>query len=325
MKINKQGLGNLPETKKRTLQNFGKKAVTLTASSALALSLLLAPATPVMAKDYAYVPYNAEWGNKEVDHEIEIRISASGLGVVDKEEANAELLEAIYDCLGKKKVQNSKYNLITFKLVYAYPNATPSIDKNSFEFYRKRLSSLRPFTRAKATLRVNVFMSPEGQIWVDEDTYRDYADDNLIIYQCSDGTLAHSYEEYRDWEAELAYHPHGPNYPFYPECAKTLAEVGYTELGSNGTVWRDQAMLEEYLTWREFPTARMKDGLYMGNLGTAISFEEYARIYNAGYFVGSGVKKSELYYGAYGFLYSSPEKAMASMDALNSYQKSIQK
>lgn len=323
MQVNKKVISKLQGKASNALQNFGKKAVVLTASGALTLSLLFGMAMPVMAADYAYVPYNSAWGNQEVNHEIEVRVSSSGLAVVDKDDASQELKEAIYECLGEKRVKNSKYDLITFRLIYAYPNATPVIDKNSFEIYKKKLSTLRPFTRTKATLAVTVFMSPEGQLWIDEQNYMDYAKENSIIYQCSDGTLAHSYEEYRDWEAELAYRPNHPNYPSYPNCQSTLAEVGYTELGSNGTVWRDKVMLEEYLTWREFPNARMKDGVYVGVYGTAASFEEYAKIYNVGYFVSAGVKRSELYYGAYGFLYSSPEYAIASIEALNSYQKAI--
>ncbi len=330
MRVNRKGIENLRQETSIRIQNFSKKAVPLTFAAILTLGSFIG--VPIEAKaaevpqeaitvSYAYVPYNPNWGNQEANHLEKVRVGKNGVCVVDKEDASKELLAAIYDCIGEKRVQDSRYDLITFRLIYEEGEDTPIIDRDSFAIYKKRLSTLRPFHKVDAYLKVKIFMSPEGQQWVDEKNYSEYASGQWMVYQCSDGSLAHSYEEYKAIERELAYRPHHPNYPTYPECTSTLEDIGYLELGSDGTVWRDQTMLEEYLAWRQDPTVRMKDGVYYGVYGTAINFETYASIYNAGYFINAGLRRQEQFYGAHGFLYSSAEKAALSIDLQNGYQK----
>ncbi len=167
----------------------------------------------------------------------------------------------------------------------------------------------------------STFLSPDGQRWISEKNYIEYVSGMRIVYQCSDGTVAHSYQEFKDWECELAYHPHNPIYPTYPECNSTLSSIGYLELVTDGTIWRSQAMLEEYIHWQQDKTSGMENGVYVGNYGTASSFVEYSSLYNAAYYSNAGLKRDEQFYGAYGLLYSNAEQAQKSIDKLNSFQK----
>ncbi len=319
MRVNRKVVSKLHRTTKNASQNFSKKAVQIVAGTTLILSLTVGMTEPAFAQqypNYAYVPYNQNWGNKEAVHKLSIQITNTGTGIVKKEEASRELLAAIYDCLGENKVEDSKYSVISFQLVYNQ-YLEPIIDTSSFAFYKKKIVGL---SKLDAYLPVKVFMAPDGQQWVDERNYRIYALAKNIVYQCSDGTLAHSYQEFKDWECELAYRPSKPNYPVYPECKKTLMEIGYLE-ATDGSIWKNQTILEEYLNWQENKNYGVKDGVYFGAYGIASSFEEYVRLYNISYYVTSGLSREEQFYGAHGFLYVSREKAYLSIDKLNGYQK----
>ncbi len=323
MKVNKKGILNLSRKTKTTFQNFGKKAIKIVAGSALVMSLTVGMTEPAFAQkypDYAYVPYNQNWGNKEAIRKVFIQVTNTGIGVVKKEETSRELLEAIYDCIEESKVINSRHSLISFSIFYNQ-DLEPMIDSTSFQLYKGKLSALGNLSSLEAYLPVKVFMAPDGQQWVNEKNYIAYAKDKNIVYQCSDGSLSHSYQEFRDWECELAYRPSKPNYPVYPECKKKLTEIGYLEALPDGSIWKDQTMLEEYLKWRENKNYGVKDGVFFGSYGIASSFEDYVRLYNISYYVTTGLRREEQFYGAHGFLYASREQAHLSIDKLNGYQK----
>ena len=101
----------------------------------------------------------------------------------------------------------------------------------------------------------------------------------------------------------------------------TLTEIGYLEALPDGSIWKDQTMLEEYLKWRENKNYGVKDGVFFGSYGIASSFEDYVRLYNISYYVTTGLRREEQFYGAHGFLYASREQAHLSIDKLNGYQK----
>ena len=318
MRVNKEAASKIRGRAKKTLRNFVKSS----RDTALVLPSVQIFCSEKMTQDYptyAYVPYNQLWGNKEAIHKISIRVANNGLGIVNKKDANPELLKEIYQCLGEAKVENSKYDIITFRLWKDNSNI-PTIDRTSFAFYKKNISLLRPFTCMDAYLPVTVFMAPDGQQWVDERNYIVYASNQNAVYQCSDGTLANSYDKFKDWECELAYHPRNPLCPTYSDSQETLETIGYLEC-SDGTIWRDSTLLGEYLEWKENKNYGMKDGLYVGMYGTCSSFEDYARFYNAAYYVNAGLSRGSQFCGAYGFLYSTEESAFISIDKLNGYQK----
>ena len=76
MKVNKKGILNLSRKTKTTFQNFGKKAIKIVAGSALVMSLTVGMTEPAFAQkypDYAYVPYNQNWGNKEAIRKVFIQ------------------------------------------------------------------------------------------------------------------------------------------------------------------------------------------------------------------------------------------------------------
>ena len=73
--------------------------------------------------------------------------------------------------------------------------------------------------------------------------------------------------------------------------------------------------------WKENKNYGMKDGLYVGMYGTCSSFEDYARFYNAAYYVNAGLSRGSQFCGAYGFLYSTEESAFISIDKLNGYSE----
>lgn len=267
---------------------------------------------------YAYVPYNCSWGCVETTHEVPVEIMSNGLGVAYKEKANPELLRAIYRILGEENVKSSRHPIITFRIESR--DGKFFIDETSFSFYQKKLSILTPLRAIVAELPVTLFMAPEGQQWVDEKNYIHYVSNMRNVYQCSDGTVAHSYQEFKDWECELAYHPNTPSYTSYPECHETLTSIGYLTC-EDGTIWRSQKMLEEYLSWKDNKESGIKDGMYVGTYGVAPTFVDYASLYNAAYYSNAGLIRQDQFYGAYNFLYSNPNQANKSIDKLNSFQK----
>lgn len=324
MRMNKKSILKL-QGKKPQIRNFSKKALKITAGTALIISLTVGMTEPVFAQsypNYAYVPYNQDWGSKEENHEISIFVTENNIGVVRKSMASKELLSAIVDFFGEDKVANSKYDIIIFEM--DNKNEGLTINKSTFSFYKKKMSTLGLLKKIKCYLPVKVFMAPDNQQWIDEKSYIAYVSDKKIIYQCSDGSLAHSYQEYKDWECEMAYHPNKPIYPAYSECNKSLSEMDYLE-SSDGTIWKDQAILDEYLNWKQNRNFGIKDGIYFGTYGVVSSFEDYVRLYNVSYYVNEGLKREEQFYGVNGFLYSNREKALLSIDKMNGYQKKKEK
>ncbi len=333
-KVNRRALFNLKGRASQSLQNFAHTAVKVLPAIGLSVLCLGPITTPVLAAnvepvsqayyaDYAFVPYNENWGNQEVYYLFEVKTTKNGLGVLDKNHVDSKILEAVYRTLGEDKVKRSRYNMITYDLKEEEGLEYPIIDVSSFEFYKKSSSTLSPLKKANVYLPVTIFISPDNQHWVNEASYAEYAKEARNVYECSDGSLVFSYQAFKNRERELAYHPGKPDMTPTPTTNRPLSRFIYTELGSDGTIWKNQTLLEEYLHWRQDHNYGVKDGVYVGVYGTAANFEEYMKIYNVSYFISEGLKRSEQYYGAYGFLYSSASKAQASIEALNSYQKTL--
>ncbi len=161
------------------------------------------------------------------------------------------------------------------------------------------------------------FTAPDGQSWADESHYQAYAAFMNIVYECSDGSLANSYLEFKDWERMLAYHPNEPVCKTYAGNEKNLSELYHLEHSVDGTIWRDETLLEEFLQWKK-NHAQM--GVYTGHYGIASNFPEYAKIYNAAYFVNQGLMRPCQFVGAYGFFYSTPEQAKHSLEMKDTFQ-----
>lgn len=302
--------------------NINRQAVSKltknTRNTSVACTIVM-PAFSRQYPDYAYVPYNKNWGNRETVQKLSVHLLPSGHGIFSKENAGQKLLEALYHSLGESKVKNSKYSNITFS--FLSKNGELFIDTNTFSFFKKKNISLESLEEITVSLPVTVFLSLDGQNWVNEKSYMEYAMGMRITYQCSDDTVAHSYQEFKDWECELAYRPHNPIYPTYEECENTLSSIGYLELSADGTIWRSQTILEEYVHWQQDENYGMEDGVYVGRYGTASNFIEYTSLYNVAYYSNAGLKRTEQFYGAHGFLYATSEKALESIDKLNSFQK----
>jgi hypothetical protein len=266
---------------------------------------------------YSYVAYNKNWGIKDSTYAVTVSANRNNVGVVKKTAASSELLTAINNCLGTKKVNDSVYQYITFNIVYVKENDSYEIDINSFDFYKRNISNLGNLSNKSVFLPCKVFMSPEGQQWVDEANYIEYVKDKIIMYECSDGTLVNSYNSFKNWERELAKNPNNPTIPTNQNVA--LSQIVHYELDSDGTIWKDMAILEEYIAWKYDNNHNFKDGVYTGVNGTAKSFKEYAKKFNTPYFINSGLKKTEQYYGLNDFLFATEEQANKSFEI--GYQK----
>ncbi len=352
MVVSRKSVSELQGSAKEGLNYVRKRGLQAGCAVATSLVFLFNSAIPAMAaeqsqqnissnisfvqqyhKDSAYVPYNENWGPKDAYYEYSIDMAlGSGragkiVGVVNKKNVNGQMLTAIYNCLGKSVVENSSYDWITFQIkdTESAPNGkenNPSIgplkvgviDTKSFAFAPNGISSYEPLTAAIAYLPVTVFMAPEGQQWISEEAYRSYAEQHKVIYECNDGTLVFSYQDFKDYER--THRPKKPaEYPLPPEG------LSYLVLSSDGTIWRDQTILEEYLHWQIDANYRMQNGVYVGAYGAATSFEEYVRIYNNLYLVKHGLSSEEQFYGAHGFLYMNAEKAKQSLETLENFQK----
>lgn len=337
-RVNNSAISNLQGNSSSTVKknsNLGKNLIAI----GLTAMLVVGTATPAVAHSrdycndnryghvhnndcgyYSYVPYNPNWGIRDATYLVCVSVTRNNsIGVVKVSEAPSELLRAIYNCIGEKKVTNSDYKYVTFNINYEKSNDSYVIDINSFEIYKRNISNLGTLKNKDIFLPAKIFMSPEGQQWVDEANYITYVNDKVIVYECSNGSLVNSYDQFKTKENELAKKPNKPSTPNNQNQNISLNQIAYYELESDGTIWKDTIILEEYLSWKSDKNYNYKNGAYNGAYGTATTFVEYAKCYNLPYFINSGLKYSEQYYGANGFLYGSSEQANKSLET--GYQK----
>lgn len=309
MKINRKSVSNLEKKQNKKLNNVSNQRLRLVTERGTIIAFSYDVLDPyLLAEDfptYAYIPYNKNWGIKEEIHKIKVMIRKDGLGIAKNGSFSPELFDAI-----QKKLGNiSSTSEVTF---HFHPDGM-MIDVNSFEIVKDKTEEGTP---KMAELSVPIFISPEGQKWAQEINYREYADSQEAVYECSDGSFVSSYQQFRDWEKELAYHLENPEPLSYQESQKTLSSIGYLEFSNDGTIWRNQILLGEYLHWLEDKDYGFKDGFYVGFYGICSSFEEYVRINNSAYFVNEGLRREEQFLGANGFLYSSSRKAHQSLEGM---------
>ena len=167
------------------------------------------------------------------------------------------------------------------------------------------------------------FVAPENQIWIEESYYEEYARDISAIYECSDGTLTRSYAEFKSWEKELSIRPNNPNYDVLPNDV-SISDIEHYEVASDGTLWRDASLLQEYLGWRKNPSYNYVNGYYCGVYGVANSFLEYAKIHNASYFILQGLRRAEQFIDPINnFLFVSQSRVDEYVKSIKSFQKII--
>ena len=151
----------------------------------------------------------------------------------------------------------------------------------------------------------------------------EYIKDMEAIFECSDGSLTTCYADFKAWEKELALRPNNPNYGVLP-YGTSLSDIEHYIVESDGTIWRDAAILKEYLSWRRDRNHNYKDGYYCGIYGVANSFKEYAKIYNTSYFAVNMLKKEEQHLDpTYHLLFLSKTQADEYIKRLKSFQKKI--
>ena len=272
--------------------------------------------------NYDIVNYNSNWGVQYADHSLNVNVNRNNVGLIKISEAPSDLRRAINEYLGERNVNNSRYQYVTFDVAPNRANDTYWIDLNSFAFYTGNIANLGNMYIRTVILRSKVFVSPDNQTWVDEQNYKDYIKNQRVIFECSDGVLVNSYDSFVAWETELAKRANNENSTIIddPNQNKQLNEIAHV-VAFDGTIWQNQTLMNEYIRWCADKNYNYRDGVYYGVYGNFVSFEDYMRYFNIGYFINNGLKASEQYYGAYGMLYSTSAQARASFERLPGYQK----
>ena len=247
-----------------------------------------------MPNNYAFIPYNKKWGVSQILGNVPAMISLEQKCVVKLEETTSYLNRAIYECVGTKAATNGKAKYVTFDVEYSEQYGCYVIDDRTFQLFYGSISLLGELQPCSTFLKVSTFISPDGQSWIDEKKYEEYIKNMDVIFECSDGSLTTCYTDFKLWEKELALRPNNPNYSVLPYDA-SLVDIEHCIVESDGTIWRDASILEEYLAWRSDHNHNYKDGYYCGIYGIANSFKEYAKKYNASYFAVNKLKRKELY------------------------------
>lgn len=274
---------------------------------------------------YSYVKYNPNWGNKESAHLLNISVTKNNLGVAKMSDAPKELLAAIYECLGENKVKNSNHKYVTFDIVYEKENDSYIIDRKSFKFYSKNNSNFGNLTDRNVFLPIIIFDSPEGPRWINEQNYIEYLKDKNVVYQCSDGSLVSSYFSFKDREIELSKPKNYSSLSSIYSKSKSLDNIDLLEACSDGTIWSDGILLNEYLSWRRDNSSNYRNGIYCGSYGQFTSFEEYMNYYNVAYFASKGLSPNEQYRSPderyYFLLFSTQKQAAEYAKNVKIYQK----
>lgn len=348
-RVNEAAVKNLNGDALSSLKKHGKSGVKV-ATIGLAVALSVTTAAPAFAyspgnnpshyhnyssvnqtyetglidySNYDIINYNPNWGVQYADHSLNVNVNRNNVGVIRVSEAPSDLKRAIYERLGETNVNNSRHQYVTFDVAPNRANDTYWIDLNSFAFYTGNISNLGNLYIRTVVLRSKIFVSPENQTWVDEQNYKDYIKDKRVIFECSDGILVNSYDSFVEWESELARRANNENSTVIedPNQNKQLSEIAHIVYASDGTIWQNQTLMNEYTRWCADKNYNYRDGVYYGVYGNFVSFEDYMKYYNIGYFINSGLKVSEQHYGAYGMLYATAAQARASFEKLPGYQK----
>lgn len=274
--------------------------------------------------DYAFVPYNKKWGSSQILVSVPVMISLEQKCIVNFTETVEALKKVIYSRLNQMPCSTKKTSYMSFDIKYSEIHGCYVIDQDSFRPYYGEIEQLHQLPTSDVSLETPVFISPNGQPWIDEMKYKEYAETNkYVIYECSDGSLTKSYEDFKTWEKELALRPNNPNFSVLP-YGTTLEDIDHYEVASDGTIWRNATILQEYLAWRKDHNHNYKDGYYCGHYGMANSFREYAQRFNASYFIVKDLRREEQYLDpTYSFLFSSQAAADEYVKRLKSFQKKI--
>lgn len=274
-----------------------------------------------LKNDVVFVPYNKKWGKSTITGCVPAAVSENGKGITSFDVTTSYLKQAVIDCLGATVLIRSSAKYITFDIQYSEEYGCDVIDKTSFQIFNGYPQQLGSLKSTNVFLEIDNFIAPDDQMWVSEDAYARYAEAQNFIYECSDGTLTSSYADFKKWEMELTMNPNNPNYSVLPYTT-SLSEVEHIETITDGTVWKDANMLNEYLAWKRDKNHNYKDGYYCGFYGIANSFAEYLKIYNASYFTQLGVKRSEQHMDINrGLMFATKEAQLRYKSTLKQVQK----
>ena len=243
-------------------------------------------------QNIVFVPYNKKWGKATITGCVPAAISENGKGITSFDVATSYLKQAAAQCLGDVVLNRSNAKYVTFDVEYSEEYGCDIIDQTSFQIFNGYPQQLGRLKTTNVFLEIENFISPDDQMWVSEEAYMEYATGGSFIYECSDGTLTTSYDDFKKWETELTINPNEPNYSSLPYITP-LSEVEHLIALSDGTVWRDANLLHEYLAWKRDRNHNYENGYYCGTYGIANSFAEYIKINNASYFAQQGIKRSE--------------------------------
>ena len=271
--------------------------------------------------DYVFVSYNKNWGTNSILGSVPVEISLGKKCIIELESTTSYLNAAICKILGTKEVKLSKAKYVTFDVTYSEEFGCYIIDESSFQLYYGRIEQFGELQPCGVFLKIATFISPDGQVWIDESNYEQYINEMNVIFECSDGSLTKTYSDFKVWEKELLLRPNNPNYDILP-YQTSLIDIAHQEVASDGTIWRDANILQEYLAWRSNPNHNYQEGYYCGCYGVANSFKEYAKGYNASYFLINDLRREECHYDStYGLLFSSKKAADDYIERLKSFQK----
>lgn len=241
---------------------------------------------------FVFIPYNKKWGKSTVTGCVPTAVSENGKAITSFNIATSYLKQAVIELLGDVVLTRSNAKYITFDVEYSEEYGCDIIDKTSFQIFNGYPQQLGRLKTTNVFLEIENFISPDDQMWVSEEAYKRYVADGNFIYECSDGTLATSYDDFKKWETELTINPNNPNYSILPYVT-SISDVEHLVAESDGTVWKNINLLHEYLAWKKDHNHNYEDGYYHGTYGIANSFAEYMKINNASYFAQLGVKRSE--------------------------------
>ena len=245
-----------------------------------------------MKQSLVFIPYNKRWGKTVVTGCVPSAVSENGKSITSLNVATSYLRQAVIASLGNSVLTCSNVKYITFDTEYSEEYGCDIIDQTSFQIFNGHPQQLGKLKTTNSYLELDRFISPEEQTWVSEEAYISYAADGNFIYECSDGTLTTSYDVFKTWETELTRNPNSPDYSVFP-ASTPLEDVDYVTATTDGTIWRDANLLNEYLAWRRNHNHNYENGYYCGTYGIANSFAEYMKINNGSYFAQLGVRRSE--------------------------------
>ena len=270
---------------------------------------------------FAFIPYNKKWGNNKIYGSVSAFVNKQGKGYIKLKNSFGYISRAVVKAIGAEKFDDN-YDFVTFSVRPQEGNNWNVIDQATFQLSNNH-TGLSDCQEQTVFIEITTFVAPENQIWIEESYYEEYARDISAIYECSDGTLTRSYAEFKSWEKELSIRPNNPNYDVLPNDV-SISDIEHYEVASDGTLWRDASLLQEYLGWRKNPSYNYVNGYYCGVYGVANSFLEYAKIHNASYFILQGLRRAEQFIDPINnFLFVSQSRVDEYVKSIKSFQKII--